>query len=101
MSEASLAWLLIVFSILPFVYTLSGITDNALAWHSEGRVFAPYWLQQVLRVLARICTLKYEELGGIDLYRMGGTGQSVGSTVSDAIVRSWLLGYFNSITASS
>ena len=48
--------------------------------------------------------------GGITLWRMGGNSQSIGPTVSDAIVRSWLcatttgscpLGYFSSIAAST
>ena len=48
--------------------------------------------------------------GGTALCKSGGNGQSIGSTVSDALVHSWLrltatksttLGYFSSITASS
>ena len=45
-------------------YTLSGRTGSALAWHSEGRVFGPHSLLQVLRYVARICIVKYMELKG-------------------------------------
>ena len=45
-------------------YTLSGRTDSALAWHTQGRVFAPRLPQQVLRFVARIYTVQYVELSG-------------------------------------
>ena len=38
------------FSVL---FTLSGRTGSALAWHAHGRVFEPRLLQQVLRLVAR------------------------------------------------
>ena len=45
-------------------YTLSGRTGSALARHTQGRVFAPRLLQQVLQFLARIYTVRYVELRG-------------------------------------
>ena len=44
--------------------TLSGRTGSALVCHTQGRVFAPRLLQQVLRFVARIYTVQYVELGG-------------------------------------
>ena len=91
-------------------YTPSGHTDSVLAWRSDDRSFASQWLQQVLWFLARICTVQYVELRGYCPVYGWGNGQSIGSSVSDAIVRSWLwststesspLGFFSSITASS
>ena len=60
-------------------------------------------MQQVLRFVGRVYTAQYVELGGT-AHEGGGCDQSIGSTVSDAIVRSWLwstatmsspLGYFS------
>ena len=42
----------------------SGRTGSALVWHSEGRLFDPHWVQQVLRFVPCICTVQYVELGG-------------------------------------
>ena len=94
----------------PVVYTQSGRTSSTLACHSEGRVFAPHSLQQVLRFVARICIVENVALGGTALCRVVGHGQSIESIVSDANVRSWLwltatrgtrFVYFSSITAGS
>ena len=37
----------------------NGHTGSALAWHTQGRVFEFQRLQQVLRFVARICTVQY------------------------------------------
>ena len=59
-------------------------------------------MQQVLRFVGRVYTVQYVELRGT-AHEGGGYDQSIGSTVSNAIVRSWLwsngtrssrLGYF-------
>ena len=64
----------------------------------------------ILYILHRICNVQYEELREYCHVTGGSNGQSIGSTVSDAVVRSWLwstapgsspLGYVSSITASS
>ena len=44
--------------------TMSGRTGSVLAWHTHGRVFKPRLLQQVLRFVARIHTVKYVDLEG-------------------------------------
>ena len=83
-----------------------GSTGKAVASHAEisrsnpGLTKAvPIHMYCVLVVLRGYCPVK-----------AGGNGQSVGSTVSDAIVRSWLwstatgshpLGYLGNITTSS
>ena len=105
-------------------HALSGRTESEVVWHSEGRAFGSHWLQQVLRFVACNCIVQGElrryyvarncivqvELKGYYTVKSGGNGQSIGSTVTDAIVQSWLwatatgscpLGYFSSITASS
>ena len=90
------------------VHTLSSRKGSTLARHSEGRMFAFHWLQEVSSFVARICTVQVE-LRGNCLRRVRCNGQLIGSTVSDAIVRIWLwststgnspLGYFSSITGS-
>ena len=55
-------------------YTLSGLTGSALARQTPGRLFAPLLLQQVLRFVARIYTVRYVELREC---RVGGNGQSI------------------------
>ena len=83
--------------------TLSGRTGSTWVWHTCGRVFEPRLLQQVLRFVGRVYTVQYLELRG---YCPRGWGMRPvnGSTVSDAILRSWLwstvtrnspLGYFS------
>ena len=90
------------------IYTLSGRTGSALAWHTQRSVFAPRLLQKVLRFVARIYTMQYVEHRGY--CPVCGGGQSIESTVSDAIVHNWLwstatgscqLRYFSSIPAGS
>ena len=66
--------------------SLSGLTGSALAWHSQGRLFAPRLLQQVLRFVPRIYTVHCLGLRGTALC----TATATGSTP---------LGYFSSITA--
>ena len=56
----------------------------ALVWHTRGRVFEPWLLQQVLRFVGRVYTLQYVELRG-HAHAGGECGQSIESTVSDAI----------------
>ena len=81
---------------------LSCRIGSALAWHSEGGVFAARWLQQVLMPACAPCSWTS---GGTALLKLGYNGQSIGS-VSDAIARRWLwstakgsspFGYFSSI----
>ena len=67
--------------------TLSGSTGSALAWYSEGRVFAPHLLQQILWFVASIALCNTWSSGGTALCWVGGNYQSIGSTVSDDIVR--------------
>ena len=73
-----------------------------MIWHIRGRVFEPRLLHQVLRFVGRVYTVQYVELRGT-AHEGGVCDDSIGSTVSDAIVRSWLwltvtrsspLGYF-------
>ena len=75
----------------------------------EVHFLSEFGKQQVLRFVARICSMQVEHRGYCSVKGVG-NGQSIGFTVSDAIVRSWLgstvtgispLGYFSSITASS
>ena len=82
---------LFIYPIYP--YTLSGRTGSALVWHTRGRAFESRLLQQVLRFVGRVNTVQYVELKGYCPWGWGGgCDQSIGSTVSDAIVivRSWL-----------
>ena len=65
-------------------YTLNYYTHLQLAWHSE--VCAS--LQQILSFVVRIFTVQHVELRSTPLWRVGGNGRSIESTVSDAIVRS-------------
>ena len=74
---------------VPIIYTLSGRTGCALVWHTRGRVFEPRLLQQVLRFVSPVYTVKYVELRGYWTWRWG-CDQSIGSSVSYGIVRSWL-----------
>ena len=69
--------------------TLSGSTGRALAWHSEGRTFAAHWVMQVLWFAARIALCNTWSSGVLSCVGWG-CDQSIGSTVSDAIVSSWL-----------
>ena len=82
-----------------FSATLSGRICKVVASHAEGcKIESLLWLS---------CTDLYYARGaqGVLLMRVGGgCDQSIGSTVSDAIVRSWLwstatrscsLGYFS------
>ena len=68
-------------------YALSGRTGSALVWHTHGRVFEPRLLQEVLRFVAGIYTVQYVDLRE---YCPWWWGRLIGSTVSDASVRSWL-----------
>ena len=70
--------------------TLSGHTGNALARHPDGRAFASHWMQEVLRFVAAFIPYNRWSTGSIAMCRVGGNGQSIGSTVSDAIIRSWM-----------
>ena len=68
------------------VYTLSGRTGSALVSHTRGRVFERRLLQQVLRFVGRVYTgVPYVELRGY-CHEDRGCDQSIGSTVSDAIL---------------
>ena len=71
------------------VYTLSRRIGSALAWHSEGRVFESHWLQQDMIC----CPYLHYASWAQDVLPCegwgGGNGQSIGSTVSDAIVWLW------------
>ena len=59
------------------------------AWHSHGCLFEPRLLKQILRFVARIYTVHNVELRVY--YQLGwGCDQSIGSTVSDDIVRGWM-----------
>ena len=71
------------------ICALSGRTGSALVWHTRGRVFQPRLLQQVLRFVGHVYTVQYVELRKYCPRGWGGRDQSIGSTVSDTIVRSW------------
>ena len=71
-------------------YTLLKTHIPWLAWHTQGRVFKPRLLQQVLRFVDRIYTV-----APCNTWSSGGTAhegegcdESIRYTVSDAIVRS-------------
>ena len=73
---------------LCIIYILSGRAGSALVWHSRGRVFESR--------CSKSCHLQ-AALTPCNTWSSGGTAhdgrgcdQSIGSTVSDAIVRSWL-----------
>ena len=92
------------------LFFIPWVAASSLAWHSNGHEFASQLLHQILRFVSHICTCNTWNSGYCPVYRVDGNCQSIGSTVSDAIVRSWLwwtatmnssLGYFSSITASS
>ena len=80
------------------ILTLSGRIGKVVVSHAEGcKIESRLWLR---------CTYLYYARGaqGVLPMRVGGCDQSIGSTVSDAIVRSWLwstatrsslLGYFS------
>ena len=63
---------------------------SALVWHTRGRVFEPRLLQQVLRFVGRVYTVQYVELREYYPW-VWWSNQSIRTTVSDAIIRSWLL----------
>ena len=83
-----------------------GRTGSAFVWHYSRRVFEPQLLQQVLRFVGCVNTVlpcnTWNSWGAA--HKGGGYDKSIESTVSDAIVRSWLwstattsspLGYFS------
>ena len=72
------------------IHTLSRRTGSALVWHTRGRVFEPRLVQQVLWFVDRLNTEQYMELMGYCPWGWR-CDQSIWSTVSVAIVRSWLL----------
>ena len=78
-----------LFTVYPNFYTLSGRTGSALAWQFEGRTFAARWAQLVLWFAARIARCNTWSSGALPCVGLG-VRPSIGSTVSDAIARSWL-----------
>ena len=86
-------------------YTLSGSTGKVVASHAEIPRSGPGLTEAIFMHCALVALRGYCPVKG-----GGGKGQSIGSTVSDAIVRSWLwstatgsrpLGYLGNITTSS
>ena len=71
------------------IHTLSGRNGSALVWYSEGRTFAVSSVQQVMWFAAQPA-LQCAIRGAQGVLPRGGCNQSIRSTVSDAIVRSWL-----------
>ena len=87
-------------------YALSGSTGKVVASHEKVARSSPGLIEAV--PIYMYCALV--ALRGYCPVKGGGNGQSIGSTVSDSIVHSWLwstatesclLGYFGNITTSS
>ena len=102
---APVHWVCRVFMYLRFQYLMHrqcvGLVFRRS--HVRGSLSAA---SLVIRSPARIALRNTWGLGGTALCRVGGCNQSIGSTVSDVIVRSWLwltatrgspLGYFSKL----
>ena len=90
-------------------HTLSGSTGSALAWHTMVQRSRPSGGSNPCDLWQAFASFSTWRSRGTALCKVEGYGQSIGSSVSDAIAHSWLwstapgswpLGCFSSITSS-